>query len=312
MPYAAQHILIVIAATIAGIDAYWVFAAHIDVDILPYGFAGLLASALFAGAYFYDRIRGEKGLAAMLFATGFLTVFSGSCGLLNYLMLTAAGPRIDNLLAVADRAMGVDWPALMALTARHPILDGTLAVLYQTVLPQIVVLITLLAWHGKIESIYRLCLSMAIGALTTVCFWTLFPSFGAFSIYHLEPGVSSKLTLVLDEAYAKSLIGLLQNGPGHIVPANIKGLVGFPSFHAVETLLVVWYARELKGIRWATIALNLGVLVSIPIQGGHHVVDIIGGFAVTVAAIALTFTIMKAVAAMQNRELVRSAGEATA
>lgn len=293
MPYAAQRILIGVAAFMIGIDVLWASAAHFDVDVLPYGFAALLAGALFGGAYFYDRVRGEPAIAAMLFGMGFLAVFSGSCGLLNYFALTVAGPRIDDFLANLDRAMGFDWLMLMGFMADHPFLDGALAILYQSVLPQIVILVTLLAWNGKIERIYGFCLSIAIGGMLTVSFWTLFPSFGAFSVYHLPASVAHKLTLVLDGEYANSLMMLLQNGPGHIVPASIKGLVGFPSFHTFEALAVAWYARDLKRIGWAAVALNLGVLIATPIQGGHHAVDLAGGFAVTVAAIALSGALVK-------------------
>lgn len=294
MPYAARRILLGIAATLIGIDIVWALAAHFDVDAKPYGIAALLAGSLFAGAYFYDHVREEPGISTMLFAMGFLAVFSGSCGLLNYFALTVAGPRIDASLAVLDRMMGFNWPAFMAFVAHHPLLDRALEILYQTVLPQIVILVTFLAWHGKIEQIYRFCLAIVIGALLTVSFWTLLPSFGAFSVYHLPAAVVRKLTLVLDGGYAQSLMALLQNGPGHIVPANIKGLVGFPSFHTTQALVIAWYAWDLQRIRWAAIAVNLGVVISTPIQGGHHVVDLFGGLAVTVAAIALSGAIMRA------------------
>lgn len=104
-------------------------------------------------------------------------------------------------------------------------------------------------------------------------------------------------------------MALLQNGPGHIVRVNIKGLIGFPSFHTVEALLIAWYARELKRVRWAALAINLGVIVSTPIQGGHHVVDLLGGAVVAAAAIALTAPVMAAAARMQARGLLRLAGE---
>lgn len=295
MPYAAQRILIGIVAVVTAIDVLWGTAVHFDVDIEPYVTIALIAGIMFGGAYFYDRVRGEHGLGAMLFGVGFYMTFSASCALFNYFALTITGPRIDDLLASLDRAMGFDWLSLMSFMANHPFLDAVLKILYLAVLPQIVILTLLLAWRGKIERIYGFCLSMAIGAMLTVSFWTLFPSFGAFSVYSLPAPVAHNLSLVLDKSYAQTLVELLRNGPGHIVPADIKGLVGFPSYHAVLALLVTWYVRDLKRIGWAAVALNLGVLIATPIQGGHHVVDLAGGLAVTVAAIALSGAIMRAV-----------------
>ncbi|MDE2013267.1 MAG: phosphatase PAP2 family protein [Alphaproteobacteria bacterium] len=123
------------------------------------------------------------------------------------------------------------------------------------------------------------------------------------------PAVTQHLPLALDQKYADALMALLQNGPGHIVPVNIKGLIGFPSFHTFEALLIAWYARELKRVRWAALAINLGVIVSTPIQGGHHVVDLLGGAVVAAAAIALTAPVMAAATRMQARGPLRLAGE---
>jgi hypothetical protein len=53
----------------------------------------------------------------MLFGTGFLCAFSLGASLLNYLLLTRAGARIDLQRAALDRALGFDWPKALALSA---------------------------------------------------------------------------------------------------------------------------------------------------------------------------------------------------
>src|SRR6185437_8994857 len=111
------------------------------------------------------------------------------------------------------------------------------------------------------------------------------PSSGAFSVYDLPSGVSRHLALALDGRYAHALVGLLAHGPGRISPTAAKGLIGFPSYHAVLALLVVWYARPLAVIRWIALAINGLVLIATPIQGGHHVIDVVAGFAVAALAI---------------------------
>jgi membrane-associated phospholipid phosphatase len=115
--------------------------------------------------------------------------------------------------------------------------------------------------------------------------WTAAPSFGAFSVYDLPSGVSGHLALALDGRYAHELVALLAHGPGRISPAAAKGLIGFPSYHAVLALLVVWYARPLQVVRWLALAVNGLVLIATPIQGGHHIVDVVAGFAVAALAI---------------------------
>jgi len=60
--------------------------------------------------------------------------------------------------------------------------------------------------------------------------------------------------------------------------------------------VLMWYARDLKFLRWPAIALNVAVLAAIPIQGGHHLVDAFGGAAVTALSIALSAWIVSAAA----------------
>ncbi len=77
----------------------------------------------------------------LLFGTSFLLAMSASFSVLNYLLLTVAGPRIDLQLAAVDRAMGVDWPAMIAFVAHYPVTNAVLQLVYVSVLPQIALLL---------------------------------------------------------------------------------------------------------------------------------------------------------------------------
>jgi membrane-associated phospholipid phosphatase len=116
--------------------------------------------------------------------------------------------------------------------------------------------------------------------------WTVAPSFGAFSVYDL-PKSAANLPLALDQSYANALAALLKNGPGYVSPRDAKGLIGFPSYHAVLALLVIAYTRAIPALRWPALVLNLVVLIATPLQGGHHLVDVLGGFPVAGLSIAL-------------------------
>jgi len=287
LPTRLQFILFGIVVSAATVDAVWVQAGHFDVDGL--GFAGIaaLSGVLAAAGLFYERVRKEDRLAAMLIGTSFLLGMSASFSCLNYLLLTVAGHRIDAPLAALDRALGVDWPTMMIAMSRHPVISALLQLAYISVLTQVALLVVLLGWRGRHENIYAFCLALSAGAAISIAIWTLAPSFGAFSVYVLPADAARHLSLALDGRYARDLISLLANGPGHISPTSAKGLIGFPSFHAAMAMMVVWYARELSTVRWFALALNVVVLVATPIQGGHHVVDVLAGFGV--AAIGVIF-----------------------
>jgi hypothetical protein len=299
-----QLILLAIVVFVVASDVVWIRSGNFDVDARAYGATALLAIACAAGGVFYERVRKDDRLAAMLIGTSFLIGMSASFSVLNYLLVTLAGPRIDTPLAMADRALGVDWPTLMVLAAQHPLLNGLLQLAYVSVLPQIALLVVALGWYGKHETIYSLCLALAAGAAICIAVWTIAPSFGAFSVYSLPSGVADHMALALDGHYAKSLVMLLAHGPGHISPIATKGLIGFPSYHAALALFVVWYGRELKFARWLLVGINSVVLVATPIQGGHHVVDVVAGVFVTALAILFAAKIVKLAALARNTPAV--------
>jgi hypothetical protein len=167
--------------------------------------------------------------------------------------------------------------------ARHPRLNAIAYIAYVSMLPQVALLTIALGAAAPLR-VYRFCFAVAASALACIAIWSLAPSFGAFSIYPPDPHLA-KMTLALDPAYARELVRLLKDGPGLISPREAKGLIGFPSYHAVLALLVIWFSWRLRLLRWPAILLNLAVLLATPIQGGHHLVDVLGAF--PVAALAL-------------------------
>ena len=279
------RILFGLAVSVIAVDVVWAALGHFSIDVVAYARLGLLSLALLAGGIFYRAKRPDPNLAAMLLGASFLCAFSAAASVLNYFLLTVAGPRIDFLLTGIDHAMGFDWVRTMVTMSHHPTLNWVFFNVYRSSLPQIAFLMIVLAWSGRHEEVYRYCLAVAVGALIAIMIWTIVPSLGAKSIYPLPPAVERHLVLDVTGDYGRALVRLLHNGPGFITPTDVRGLIAFPSYHAVLAVLMIWYARTIIWLRWPMLVLNLVVLVSAPIQGGHHLIDIFGGCAVTVLAI---------------------------
>jgi hypothetical protein len=273
-------LLLALTGFLTGVDGAWVVLGHFKLDLGAYLVSGLLALLLLAGGLFYQRVRPDPRLAAMLLGTAFLLAFSLAASLLNYLLLTRAGTRIDLQLAALDRAMGFYWPQVMERMARHPSLNLLSMAVYFSMLPQVALLTIVLATREPVQ-VYRFLLALALSALVCIAIWSFVPSFGAFSVYPQPP----HMVLALDHAYARELVRLLHDGPGTLSPRDTKGLIGFPSYHAVLALLVIWHARRQRFLRWPAILLDGAVLIVTPVQGGHHLVDVLAAF--PVAAIAL-------------------------
>ncbi len=279
------RILFGLAVSVIAVDVVWAALGHFSIDVVAYARLGLLALALLAGGIFYRAIRPDPNLAAMLLGASFLCAFSAAASVLNYFLLTVAGPRIDSLLTGIDHAMGFDWVRTMVAMSHHPTLNWVFYNAYRSSLPQIAFLMIVLAWSGQHEEVYRYCLAVAVGALMAIVIWTIAPSLGAKSIYPLPPAVERRMVLDVTGDYGRALVRLLHSGPGFITPTDVRGLIAFPSFHAVLAVLMIWYARTIVWLRWPMVILNLVVLVAAPIQGGHHLIDIFGGCAVTALAI---------------------------
>lgn len=285
-------LLLAIAGALAATDFIWLGIGHFHIDWPGYIAFGLVTTAMAAGGVFYAKVRKDERLSAMLFATAFLLAFSNLASVLNYFLLTVAGRPIDGFLAGIDRDIGVNWPDLIVWASQHRLINLVLMLVYGCVLPQVAMLVPLLGWQSSIKRIYSFCLAMTVATVIAMGFWTIFPSFGAITVYTLPHALLAHTPLALDPHYAHELLQLLANGPGLISPKDLKGLIGFPSFHAVLALLVTWYARDLKYVRWPIIITNTLVIIATPIQGGHHVIDVIAGFGVTAISIFLAEKIM--------------------
>ena len=265
---------------LVAIDAIWAPLAHFRVDYGRYTELALLSLLLLGGSQFYQSKRPDPRLSAMLFGAGFLCLFSAAASVLNYCLLTVAGGRIDLTLAAIDRSLGFNWPALMIAMAPHTFVTAALFAAYNSALPQIALLLCALGFTPSYVAIYRFCIATSVGALVCIITWSVAPSFGAISVYGV-PAAASHMQLALDQNYAQILINLLAHGPGFISPVDVKGLIGFPSYHTVLALLTIYYCWPLKLLRWPVLLLNVLVLAATPIQGGHHLVDVLAGVPVT-------------------------------
>lgn len=280
-----QHRLFRLVAVIVAADMVWAVRGHFHIDTLAYIRLAAMALLLAGGGLYYQLKRSEPALAAMLLGASFLVLFSAAASLLNYFLLAVAGPRIDTMLAAADRMMGFDWYRMMLAMGRHPLINQVLFGVYNVALPEIAILLAALAWCGRIESVYRYCMAVSSGAVISIFLWTLAPSFGAMSLHALPPDFH--LPLSVDANYGRALVALLRDGPGFISPSELRGLIGFPSYHGVLVLIAAWYGWQIRLLRWPLLLTNLLVLVATPAQGGHHLVDVLASFPVAMLAILI-------------------------
>lgn len=273
-----QRQLFAIAASLVVLDLAWALAGHFRIDTLAYVRLGLLSAALMGAGIFYQVRRGEPKIAAMFMGAAFLCAFSAAASVLNYFLLTVHGPRIDATLAAMDHALGFDWPSAVAAMIPHPLINAALFFAYNAVLPEIALVMVMLALTDQVERVYRFCLAVALGALLAIAIWTVFTACGTQALYTLSPQVAARVHLAVEGEYGAVLNRLLRGDPGYITPSELRGLIAFPSYHGMLALIVIWYGRNLRWAFWPLLVLNSLVLLATPIQGGHHLVDVLAAF----------------------------------
>jgi membrane-associated phospholipid phosphatase len=252
-------------------------------DALKPLLGGAIATA--AGLYYRHRRREER-LAVALIGTAHLIWFSCAIAVLNYLVVTFDRPLIDDTLLAWDQALGIDWVQLFLALKGVPGLAQLLTIAYASSLLQIAVVVPVLALLGRIERLDRFFLAFILAAAATIGFWAAFPSFGAATHLFSTGAIADLTGATVDQHYVEALLALKAGQTPHIVMAQMRGLIAFPSFHTVMAVLTVYAAAAVPRALWPAVMWNVVVLLSVPVDGGHHVVDIAAGLVLAVAAIA--------------------------
>lgn len=198
------------------------------------------------------------------------------CQLAAYLTYAAMAaspfPMADNLLSHADAAIGFDWLAWFIWVRAHPAVHIVLAIAYASIPLQTVVLLTYFTMKDG-----RRIDEMIIATILTVAMvipgMVLLPAVGAWT----QHGVG------LVEPWRSEILALRTH---NLVAVGVtQGIVSFPSFHTACAVLLVNMAR---GHKWFSLVLGINaiLIVSVMSEGAHYGVDVIGGLAVSLLAIA--------------------------
>lgn len=261
-------------------DIILIIALGRKVFYFAYSAQIVFAVLMFALSYIYRRNGRSERIGAVTMCTGLFMVFTAAMALLNYLFLPNLRPTLDLWLVSLDAKLGYNWVDAVTWSVNHPLINDILRYAYLSNLYQIVVLILLLGFSGRIYALHGMILTLTLSGTFAVLFWILFPSVGPSALFPLPESVTSTSWQVVGTSYGNELTDLLRNGTEMIMPNDTRGLISFPSFHTVMALAGIWYSRSVKLLFPFFVLLNLAVLPAVLVHGGHHLVDIPAGAAV--------------------------------
>jgi len=274
----AELTMLTVAISVLAIDLFLISYKNAKVDFKAYIEIGIVVTFLSLIGYFY-RISGRsEKIASGVFCASIFIFFSACIALFNYLLLPISHGPYDLMLAKWDSFFGYHWPDVMALAAEYPKLTNVMKLAYMSTMVQFALLVAILGLSGRRCDLYVMITSVTITATLTICLWGIFPTTGTTTIYEIPIELWNKVNPLVDRNYALELASIVKTGPNVITPTEIRGLVAFPSYHAVLAFTAMYAARNLKLLGPIFFFINLLILPSIFIHGGHHFVDLPAGF----------------------------------
>jgi len=275
----SEFFMLVVALATFLVDLILIAVNGSRIDVLAYG--SLFSLVLFVSALgMFYRITGRsERIASAAMCSAIFIFFSACLALFNYLLLPLHTPLLDPLLAAWDSLFGYHWPSVLAWAAENPWPTFIFKWAYMSTIPQFAALVVILGMSGRLKELHVMISSVTITATLTICFWGIAPSMGPGTIYDISPEIWAAIGAVADQRYSFEIASLAVTGPEVISPREIRGLIAFPSYHAVLAFTAMYAARTVRYIGPTFFILNLLIIPGIFIHGSHHLVDLFAGFA---------------------------------
>ena len=286
-------LLIAVMAALAGMSAAFGQAVAWGV-LLP----RILIGTILLTAGLILRLVGRlPGLAALLVALGFYQCFTLLGVSFVYMRFPLEVAPIDPIIERLDAYLGYSWPRAALALAQHPWLSSALFYIYLSSLWQLALLVFWLAATRREAMLHRYILTGALTFILAIAIWWMAPSLGPATLHDLDPEVANRLGLVVSKAYAAELLRLAAEGSEAIGGQNFIGVVAFPSYHIVMSLLILWFARGTLLFVPATLV-GIAMVPATLVHGGHHLLDLVGGGLVFLVAVVLTGRVVPAPSAV--------------
>ncbi len=292
-----DYLKVAVILLIALVDAVWIILASFQFAPFSLVRVAAVVGVLLIVAEIYRRWRPNPDFVVMVRETAWLLAFSAAAAVLSNLVVTLDLPAIDDHLVALDRLGGLDWQAYYAYVVARPVLGLGYALLYFLALPFIAFGVIVLSVLHRTDRASELVLAAMIGALISITISGLWPSSGALAYFRPDEALLQHHPIV-DLDYKQAFFDLRSGARTHFGLDDIPGLIAFPSYHAVLNTIVALSFRGIRRFFWPMVLLNVAMLATAPVEGGHHFSDV--GAGVVVAIVSVFFA-----SRLQRRLMVR-------
>jgi hypothetical protein len=268
-----------VIGAIAAIDALWILLTDFTFDVASAGKVAAIVLCLCVAAWFYRVRRRNFAFETLCVETAYLLAFSASAAVLSYLVTSLDLPLVDSRLIAVDAALGFDWAAYVGVFNDNAWLGVLSSVIYFTTLSQVALTLVALGLAGRLQTASRFVSAVILGALVCILVSAVLPAAGALGT--LRPSAEFLASQpVVDLAYKQEFFDLRSGVQRYISLDGIHGLIAFPSYHCTLSVLIVLAFRAFGVWFWPVALLNAAIILSTPVDGGHHFIDALAGVAV--------------------------------
>jgi hypothetical protein len=281
---AARRLSMTMIACVLVIDLIWLPFSALSFSTINIAVVAVIAGLpLLAGPIW--RQHGFSAVTTNVAVEVYILVLFGAVGFVfSYLAIESGWTVRDSLFADIDNALGFDWRKYTLFILQNDLLRPASLILY-LVSPMLIGFA--LIWfclNGKVQRASEIVAMVILGGILCVVISGIAPSAGGAGYFPADSSFYGGHKVIFDDSY-KSIFFQLRDGAGmEISMLRPLALIAFPSYHACLSLLVILAFRGTGRIGWLILALNIGSLLSLPVQGGHHLSDILGGLLTGAAA----------------------------
>ena len=208
--------------------------------------------------------------------------------MLTYAAMRLNMPLADHGLIALDRFLGFEWPELLRLVDSSRTISGLLFGVYDSIGPQLFLLPAMLCIAGHADRAYQLTLAWLLLCVMATAIAVFFPAEGAFVGHGIDWKALAAVNAGPGVYFLESFHTVRDQGPFELGLLNASGIVTFPSIHAGAALLCTWAAWPVRILRYPFLGLNILMLISALVPGGHYFVDLSAGVLVAIAALHLS------------------------
>ncbi|REK19538.1 MAG: phosphatase PAP2 family protein [Planctomycetota bacterium] len=240
----------------------------------------LVVLAVLLGVAGQYRWRGERRLFQVVMMVFWIILVTNMHFFPMYMAARTDVPISDALFARADRAIGIEVPNVRAALAPYPWLSRAMLQIYMTLIPLMTLAAVLPPLMNRMDKAKEFLIGCIVAASISLPIFACLQAVGPWQYYDFAPAIPSL------GGKAAMMAELKTDQVFMIDVTNRDGLIEFPSFHVVLTVLAAAALWPFRWLRWPTVAWATLIVISTITTGIHYSIDVVGGLLVAGVALA--------------------------